>query len=301
MLYSGMEIVVMPKFSLEEWCSIVQKHRITYSLVVPPVVLALAKSPLVENYDLSSIRMLNSGAAPLSKEVTQGLYDRLKIPVKQAYGLSETGPVTHMQEWEDWKTAMGSVGRLLPNQVAKFMDGGEKEVAEGETGELWINGPNIFLGYLNNKTGTKHALTNDGYFKTGDVGHQDKEGNFYITDRIKELIKYKGFQVAPAELEGLLSCHPLIDDVAVLGIYSEDQATEVPRAYIVPRKGVDGGKKTEREIHDWLNSKVAHHKKLRGGIKFVDEVPKSASGKILRRVLKEQALEEDKGAVKSKL
>ena len=176
-----------------------------------------------------------------------------------------------------------------------------KEVPAGQTGELWLKGPNVFMGYLNNEEGTKNALTEDGYFKTGDVGHQDEEGNFYITDRVKELIKYKGFQVPPAELEGLLISHPDIDDVAVIGIQDHEQATEVPRAYVVPKKGVKGGKEKEQEIKEWLAKKVASHKRLRGGVRFVDEVPKSASGKILRRVLKVQAQEEEKKGQSAKL
>lgn len=177
----------------------------------------------------------------------------------------------------------------------------DKEVPAGETGELWIKGPNIFKGYHKNLEGTKNALTDDGYFKTGDVGFQDKEGNFYITDRVKELIKYKGFQVPPAELEGLLLSHPKINDVAVIGVYNKDQATEVPRAYVVPAPGVEGSKKTEEDISQWLHAKVASHKKLRGGVRFVDEVPKSASGKILRRLLKVKAQEEDEKGQKAKL
>lgn len=172
----------------------------------------------------------------------------------------------------------------------------EKEVPAGETGELWIKGPNVFKGYLNNKEMTAHALTPDGYFKTGDVGHQDKDGNFYITDRVKELIKYKGFQVPPAELEGLLASHPSVADVAVIGIYKKEEATEVPRAYVVPAQGVQPSEEAAKEIIDWLATKVANHKKLRGGVKFVEEIPKSVSGKILRRVLKQQANEEEKNA-----
>ena len=177
----------------------------------------------------------------------------------------------------------------------------EKEVPAGETGELWIKGPNVFKGYLNNVEGTKNALTDDGYFKTGDVGHQDKTGSFFITDRVKELIKYKGFQVPPAELEGILIGNEEVDDVAVIGIYNKDQATEVPRAYVVLKKGVQAGKETEDRIATWLAGKVASHKRLRGGVRFVDEIPKSASGKILRRKLKEVAAAEEKKGEKAKL
>ncbi|RDW77129.1 hypothetical protein BP6252_05182 [Coleophoma cylindrospora] len=288
-LYSGLELVVMPKFDLEKFCQHVQNFKITFSYVVPPVVLMLGKSPVVSKYDLSSVRMMNSGAAPLTHDIVSMAYKRLKIPIKQGYGLSETSPTTHTQPWADWDKTIGSVGRLLPNQVGKYMNEEGQEVPAGQTGELWIKGPNIFVGYLNNPEGTANALTEDGYFKTGDVGHQDAAGNFYITDRAKELIKYKGFQVPPAELEGLLLANAIVDDVAVIGVYDADQATEVPRAYVVPKTGVEGSKEDGEKIVEWLRAKVANHKRLRGGVVFVNEIPKSASGKILRRVLKEKA------------
>ncbi|MCJ1371752.1 hypothetical protein MMC20_002971 [Loxospora ochrophaea] len=300
-LFTGLTLVVMAKFDIEKFCATIQKCKITFAYVVPPVVLLLSKHPAVSKYDLSSVRMMNSGAAPLTRELVDAVYERLRIPIKQGYGLSETSPTTHTQPWELWKSTIGSVGRLLPNQTAKYMSETETEVAAGETGELWIKGPNVFKGYLNNPSGTANALTSDGYFKTGDVGHQDKDGNFYITDRVKELIKYKGFQVPPAELEGLLLSHPTIDDVAVIGVYDDAQATELPRAYVVPRKGVVKEKKTEEEIVGWLAGKVAGHKRLRGGVRFVDEVPKSASGKILRRVLKARVEEESKKGGKARL
>lgn len=291
----------MPKFDIEQFCKLVQDEKITFSYVVPPVILLLSKHPIVEKYDLSSIRMMNSGAAPLTKELVDAVHRRTKLKVKQGYGLSETSPTTHTQPWDRWYTTIGAVGTLLPNITAKYMSPDEKELPCGEVGELWMKGPNVFKGYLNNPEGTKNALTEDGYFKTGDVGYQDKHGNFYITDRIKELIKYKGFQVPPAELEGILSDNDKIDDVAVIGIYKEQDATEVPRAYIVPKKGVEAGKALEKEIMDWLASKVANHKRLRGGVRFVDEIPKSVSGKILRRVLKAKAQEEEKASPKAKL
>lgn len=170
----------------------------------------------------------------------------------------------------------------------------------GEVGELCVKGPNVFVGYLNNPEATRNAMTADGYFKTGDVGYQDQDGNFYITDRVKELIKYKGFQVAPAELEGLLASNPVINDVAVIGVYDANQATELPRAYVVVRPGVEANQKTEVEIMRWLQNKVANPKRLRGGVRFIDAIPKSASGKILRRLLKAEAAAERKG-LKAKL
>ncbi|KAI9814868.1 MAG: hypothetical protein M1832_005670 [Thelocarpon impressellum] len=299
-LYSGLTLVVMPRFDLEKFCSIIQTLKITFAYVVPPVVLLLGKHPMVDKYDLSSVRMMNSGAAPLTKELVDAVYKRLKIPIKQGYGLSETSPTTHTQPWEEWDKSIGSVGRLVPSMSAKYMSPEETEVSAGETGELWLKGPNIFQGYLNNPEGTAAVLTPEGYFKTGDVGHQDQDGNFYITDRVKELIKYKGFQVPPAELEGLLAAHPKVSDVAVIGLYSPDVASEVPRAYVLPAPGVERSAKTADEIARWLQDRVAGHKRLRGGVRFVDEVPKSASGKILRRLLKARAEAEGKPA-RSKL
>lgn len=182
----------MDKFDLEKFCSNVQTHKVTFAYLVPPVVLALSKSPVVDKYDLSSLRMSNSGAAPLTHEIVEELWKKRKLKVKQGYGLSETSPTTHTQEWHDWDKKIGSVGKLMPNQVAKYMSPEEKEVPVGDTGELWVKGPNVFKGYWKNEEATRNALTDDGFFRTGDVGHQDSEGHFYITDRVKELIKYKG-------------------------------------------------------------------------------------------------------------
>jgi acyl-CoA synthetase (AMP-forming)/AMP-acid ligase II len=199
---------------------------------------------------------------------------------------------------------------MFPNMKAKYMSPDGKELGPGETGELWLAGPNVFKGYWKNEAATRDAITPDEYFKTGDVGYQDRDHNFYITDRVKELIKYKGFQVAPAELEGKLMDHPGINDVAVIGVTDEEQHTEVPRAYVVPAHADKTGEQDAAQIVEWLSARVAHHKKLRGGVRFIDEIPKSAAGKILRRVLKEKAKDEEEekkkatgpgGMIKAKL
>jgi 4-coumarate--CoA ligase len=190
---------------------------------------------------------------------------------------------------------------MFPNMKAKYISAEGKELGPGETGELWLSGPNVFKGYWKNESATKDCMSEDGYFKTGDVGYQDDKHNFFITDRVKELIKYKGFQVAPAELEGKLMDHPGVNDVAVIGVQDEEMHTEVPRAYIVAAKGKNS-EKDAKEIIEWIGGQVASHKKLRGGVRFIDEVPKSASGKILRRLLKEKAKQEEKdGGKKAKL
>jgi 4-coumarate--CoA ligase len=303
-MYSGVKTVVLAQFEIEKFCRLIQDHGITYIYVVPPMCLLLSKHPCVEKYDLSSIRMTNSGAAPLTKELVEAMHRRTGIKVKQAYGLSETSPSCSMQPWDEWHKSVGSIGKLLPNIEAKFCavpgsaeehdaSSNAKELAQGKTGELYLKGPNIFLGYHQKPDETKECLDENGWFRTGDVGHMDENGDIYITDRVKELIKYKGFQVPPAELEGHLVNHDLIDDVAVVGVESEELGTEVPRAYVVPKgghKAVQEG--DDRLIVQWLNGRVANHKKLRGGVRFVDAVPKSASGKILRRILKDEARKE---------
>lgn len=171
---------------------------------------------------------------------------------------------------------------------AKFCDEQGNEVAPNQTGELFLKGPNIFQGYLRNPTATSACLDADGWLRTGDIGRVDRNGNFYITDRAKELIKYNGFQVAPAELEGVLLDHPSVADVAVIGVMADSQVSELPRAYVVLTPDVPKSQEEAKNICLWLEKRVARHKRLRGGVCFVDEIPKNPSGKILRRVLRDK-------------
>ena len=293
-IYSGVTTFVLPRFNLKMWCQLIQKHKITFSYVVPPIVLHLAKDPSVTDYDFSSLRMTHSGAAPLTRELVEIVYNRLGIRVKQGYGLSETSPCLYQGTWEDWNVDIGSCGALLPNIEAKIcvpVDESNvhsttlapRSLPQGEIGELHVRGPNVFLGYHNNQAATLGCRSEDGWFRTGDVGYINSRGNLFITDRVKELIKYKGFQVAPAELEGHLLEFSGVSDCAVLGVWDNKLATEVPRAYIVSQN-VD--------IHDlmeWYKSRVVSYKLLRGGIKVIESIPRNASGKILRRKLKERA------------
>ena len=191
-------MVAMERFDLETFLRTVQNERITFAYLAPPVLVHLANNPVVEKYDFTSLRMVTSGAAPLTRELVDTVHNRLKIRINQAYGLSETSPITHTQPWDEWYTSVGSVGKLMPNLTAKFLSPDGAEVPTGEDGELALKGPSIFKGYWNNQAGTASSFSTDGYYKTGDVGYHDDQDNFYITDRVKELIKYKGFQVAPA-------------------------------------------------------------------------------------------------------
>jgi acyl-CoA synthetase (AMP-forming)/AMP-acid ligase II len=179
------------------------------------------------------------------------------------------------------------------------------EVAEGEVGELYLRGPNIFLGYHNNPTATAECLSPDGWFRTGDVGFQDRVGNFYVTDRAKELTKYNGFQVAPAELEGILIGHDWVEDAGVVGFQSKDMHTELPLAFVVATAACKACKQSEdekaRQIVRWVDARVAYHKRLRAGVHFVTAIPKNPSGKVLRRLLKEEARKLQRANANAKL
>jgi len=189
----------MPSFDLEAFCETIEYHRITFIYVAPPILVQLSRSPKVSKYNLKSVRMMTSAAAPLTKELVIAVGERLGLKVSQAYGLSETSPASHLLPWENCFTHVGSVGKLIPNMTQKFVapESGQ-EVGIGELGEIWMKGPNVFEGYWKNPESTRNAFSDDGYFKTGDVGYVDANSYVYVTDRVKELIKYKGFQVAPA-------------------------------------------------------------------------------------------------------
>ncbi|KAK0386194.1 hypothetical protein NLU13_6031 [Sarocladium strictum] len=290
---SGATAIIMSKWDVEHACRLIEKHRITFIYCPPPVILAFSKHPIVDKYDLTSLKWINSGAAPLGRSLVTGVWERLKIAVKQGYGLSETSPTTHSQFQDEFWKFQGSVGKLYPNMEAKVVDEQGNEVPQGEAGELLVKGPNVFGGYWNRPELNKDTFTEDGWFKTGDVVIVDKVGNFYITDRMKELIKYKGFQVPPAELEAHLVGRSDVADACVIGIWDEERQTEVPRAYIQLRDGVAKSEELAQEIVKWMEGHVAPPKRLRGGVRFVDVVPKSPSGKILRRLLRDQVREQE--------
>lgn len=293
-MYSGWQLVVLSRFDLEKACRLIQDFKLTFAYIPPPVVLALSKESVVDKYDLTSLKMLHCAAAPITSDLIEMVWKRLKVPVKQGYGLSEASPVSHVQQPDEWAKFMNSVGKLVPNMESKIVDTEGNEVAFGEPGELFLKGPNVFRGYFNNDEKTKDAFSTDGWLRTGDVFKMDKYGNYYCVDRLKELIKYKGFQVAPAELEGLVVGHPDVADACVIGLYDPAQATELPRAYVTLKAGVTQDAAKAKEITDWMAAKTAPHKRLRGGVHFIDVVPKSPSGKILRRVLRDKMKQDER-------
>lgn len=280
-LRQGATIVSMPRFDFEQFLATIQLHRVSYANLVPPIILALAKHPLVDRYDCASLRTIMSGAAPLGADLAEACAARLGCTIRQGYGLTETSPVTHVHPFTGARVDLGAIGPALPSTACRLVDSDTGiDVVAGERGELWIRGPQVMKGYFNKPEATAACMTTDGWFKTGDVAIED-HGWFRIVDRVKELIKYKGLQVAPAELEAVLLSHPLIADAAVIPV-PDAEAGEIPKAFVVRRGEIDA-----EQVMGWVTERVSPYKKVRQ-VEFVDAIPKSASGKILRRVLRDR-------------
>ncbi|MFC5995499.1 AMP-binding protein [Pseudonocardia hispaniensis] len=275
-------VITMPKFDLEEFLRIISTHKIQLVFIAPPVAVALAKHPLVDAYDLSCVEVILSGAAPLDAELGHAVAKRLGCRVLQGYGMTEMSPVSHCIPDDRSGIDLNSVGYLVPNMECKLVDPGTgEEVGPGERGELWCRGPNVMTGYLNNPEATAETLDAEGFLHTGDVAVVTEDGVFTIVDRVKELIKYKGYQVPPAELEALLLTNDKIADAAVIGV-RDAEGEEVPKAFVVRQPGAT---LTEDDVMAFVAERIAPHKKVRV-VEFIDAVPKSASGKILRKDLR---------------
>ncbi|KAK8163678.1 4-coumarate-CoA ligase 2 [Phyllosticta citrichinensis] len=280
-------IYIMQKFDFLKFLEYIQRYRITDLGLVPPVVLLMAKHPATRKFDLSSVERVVSGAAPLGREVSiafENLFPNGKVNVKQGWGMTETTcTVTTFHPLA--RSDSASIGQLMPNCEAKIVDEAGNEVAQGERGEIWVHAPQVMKGYWNKPEATAETLTADGWLKTGDIAYADAEGYLFIVDRKKELIKVKGNQVAPAELEALLLDHPAIADVAVIGVPAPDnELEEQPRAYVVRSPGTNA---SADDVAQFIAQRVARHKRLTGGVRFVEAIPKNPSGKILRNELKE--------------
>ena len=281
-------LVTMPKFDLVEFLTNIQKYQCTYLYIAPPIAVALAKHPIVDQFDISSVHTVFSGAAPLDGETAEIAGKRIHARMLQGYGMSELSPVSHAMYYARDDEPVSSVGGMLPNTLNKLVDTetGEEITELGpdgvtKPGELWVKGPNVMLGYLNKPEATAETLDADGYLHTGDVAVYHEGGYFSIVDRVKELIKYKGYQIAPAELEALLLSHPKVMDAAVIGVLDDDKQ-EIPKAFIVaaPDSGL-----TEDEVMAFVAEQVAPHKKVRR-VEFIEAIPKSTAGKILRKDLR---------------
>jgi 4-coumarate--CoA ligase len=301
-LRSGHVSYVMRRFELELYLQTIQTHHITELTLVPPLVIALIMSPLTKKYSMKSVRLIICGAAPLSKEAQNKLKNDHCAPdcvFNQVWGMTETSCVGTMFPYTE-SDDTGSVGRPIPNLDIKLVDEQGRDITgHNVAGEICVRGPTIIPGYFENDGANAQAFDSEGYLKTGDIGYCDeKTKKWYIVDRKKELIKVRGFQVAPPELEGVLLLHPQIVDAAVIGVKGmagQPPEMECPRAYVVQRPGPESSKVTAEEVKQWCGARLARYKELTGGVVFVDSIPKNASGKILKRILRDMAKEEMKG------
>ena len=283
-LYVGATQVMMGRFDMASFLSLIQAHRVTVLCTAPPVGVSLSQTPLVDDHDVSSLRFVMFGAAPMSAELQLRIADRLGCTAIQAYGLTETSPLTHI-DFADERMKPGSVGPPAPDveQRVVDMETGLVDLGPDELGELLVRGANVMRGYHNQPEATAAAIDSDGWFSTGDLVKIDEDGYVFVCDRKKELIKYSGFQVPPAELEGILLEHPAVADAAVIGKEDKEHG-EIPKAFVVLKAGAAA---SDKELMDYVGDQVATFKRVRE-IEFVDAIPKNPSGKLLRRVLVER-------------
>jgi acyl-CoA synthetase (AMP-forming)/AMP-acid ligase II len=283
-LRSGSTLVVMTRFDIMKFLAAISEHRITHVLVAPPIVAALARHPAVASYDLSSLRQVLCAAAPLSPGIAEAARGRTGVHVTQAFGMTELSPSVLVTPAAEIPPP-GSVGKPLPRTECRLVSAGGADAGPDTDGELWVRGPQVMKGYLGSAEATDVIIDVDGWLHTGDIARADSHGWFYITGRVKELIKYKGYQVAPAELEAVLLRHPRIADAAVVGVPDQD-GNELPAAFVVPAPAGPGTPElTEEEVIAHVAVAVAPYKKIRL-VEFIDQVPRSIAGKILRRELR---------------
>ncbi|MDX6263732.1 MAG: hypothetical protein QOH84_5420 [Kribbellaceae bacterium] len=274
----GATVVVLPKFDLRQFLTVLDEQKITRAFVAPPIVLALAKHPAVDDVDLSALKYMTSAAAPLDGDLAEACAKRLGLhTILQCYGMTELSPGTHAVPQDDVDPPAGAVGKLFPSTEMRLVGADGNDADEGE---IWIRGPQVMKGYLGRLAETDATVDPDGWLHTGDIGRVDERGYLYVVDRLKELIKYHGYQVPPAELEAVLLTDTRIADAAVIGVQAD--GNEVPKAFVVAMPGVE---LTEADVIEYVAERVAPYKKVRQ-VEFIDAVPKAASGKILRRELR---------------
>ncbi|HEX4900261.1 MAG TPA: AMP-binding protein [Pyrinomonadaceae bacterium] len=277
-LSQGATVVTLPRYDLKQFLEVLQKYQVTIAPLVPPLVLALSRAPEVAEYDLSKLRLIHCGAASLAPNIAAECSERLGCRIKYGYGLTEVSPLSHASASLEVDKA-GSVGYCLPNTECKIVDPETNaELLANEEGEIWIRGPQVMKGYLGNLQATEEMIDEEGWLRSGDVGYADEQGRLFVVDRLKELIKYKGRQVAPAELEAVLLSHPAVADAGVIPS-PDEEAGEVPKAFVVLK-----GRASAEELIEFVAQRVAPHKRIRL-VEFVREIPKSPAGKILRRLL----------------
>lgn len=282
-LAAGAGLVTMPRFDLELFLKLIVEHKTPLLWIVPPVAIALAKHPMIDSFDLGVVEQVTSAAAPLGADLAVSMGERIEARAVQGYGMTELSPVSHLAAYG--KSKPGSSGVTLGSTECRIVDPDTlQDLPTGQDGELWIRGPQVMKGYLNNEKATSETIIEGGWLRTGDIAHFDKDGFLFITDRLKELIKYKGFQVAPAELEAKLVTHPAIADAAVIGT-PDDEAGELPTAFIAAAPNQTAP--SLEDVQAYLEDRLSHYKQIRI-LHVVEAIPKSASGKILRRHLRDR-------------
>jgi acyl-CoA synthetase (AMP-forming)/AMP-acid ligase II len=280
----GATVVLMRRFDLEGWLALNERYSATMLMVAPPVILAVAKSPLWNEFRLDALRRASCGAAPLGADLQKAFEDRTGLVLHQIWGMTEGSAMISVDSGDSTRRKLGSCGYLIPSSEGRVVDVVTgRDLGPNEIGELWLCGPNVMKGYWKQPQATSDTLVGDGWMRTGDLGYFDDDGCVFLVDRLKELIKYKALQVAPAELEDILQAHPAVLDAAVVGA-PDEAAGEIPMAFVVKR---DGFVLSAAELMEYVAARVAPHKKVRA-VEFVEQIPKSPTGKILRRVLKER-------------
>lgn len=281
-LSEGATIVTLPRYDLEHFLRSLEHYKVTVAPLVPPLVLALSHAPQLEGHDLSALRLIHCGAATLAANIARECSERLGCEIRYGYGLTEVSPLSHASLSDSTRNAVGSVGYCLPNTQCKIVDYTTGiELGAYHEGEIWVRGPQVMKGYASNNEATTEMINSEGWLRTGDIGKCDATGQLFVVDRLKELIKTNGRQVAPAELEAMLLSHASVADAAVIPT-PDEKAGEVPKAFVVLK-----GEASAEEIMEFIAARVAPYKRIRR-VEFVSEIPKSPAGKILRRVLKDR-------------
>ncbi|KAI9801312.1 MAG: hypothetical protein M1833_002882 [Piccolia ochrophora] len=283
-LREGAVTYIMPRFNMEKYLGAVRRFEITETMMVPPMMIDYLKSPTQHKNFLKTLEVLWVGGAPLDISVIEGMYQHLAADatIAQVWGMTEVGWIT-TTKWPE-KDVTGSVGRLIPSREAKVLDENENDIsATGRPGHILVRSPSVMRGYLGDSRATSASFDTAGWLKTGDIGFCDN-GKWYIVDREKEIMKVRGWQVAPTELEAVLLKHPQIVDVAVIGVTPPNSISEAPRAYVV--RASEASELKEEEVKSYLAARLAKYKALDGGVEFVPSIPKSNSGKILKKLLR---------------
>ncbi|KAJ6002954.1 hypothetical protein N7451_005501 [Penicillium sp. IBT 35674x] len=295
-LWLGAYVCLMPRFDVKLYCRLLQDRSATLARLVPAVARILAENPIARKYRYPALEYFSCAAAPLHEETAAKLRKVFPgVALCQTYGCTELSGPCVQSGVRDKDLPLSASGSVISNTEIRFLDPDGKDVGCRGRGEIVCRGPNVMMGYMHNAKETAETILEGGWLRTGDLGYLDSKGYLYIYGRLKELIKYKGFQVAPSELENIIIQHPLVEEAAVIGIWSASQDTELPRAYVVLREDNRGRSNAAvlQEISNFVSDKVSNYKRLRGGVVAIDALPRNTTGKVLKKVLKDRA-ESDK-------